>query len=71
MLDRPHTGHYFVVTSSHGRPPIWSWEIQRRPSALGIKVSDTGFKSESSAKLAGEKALVAFLDGLAKEERNA
>ena len=31
----------------------------------------TDFKTEAAAKLAGERALVAFLDGLAKEERNA
>ena len=32
---------------------------------------DARIAAESAAKLAGEKALVAFLDGLAKEERNA
>jgi hypothetical protein len=39
----------------------------------GLESSSTAldFKTESAAKLAGEKALVAFLDGLAKEERNA
>ena len=38
---------------------------------LGIKLYGTDFKTESAAKLAGEKVLAAFLDGLAKEERNA
>jgi hypothetical protein len=71
MLDRPRADHYSVVTRSHGRPPSWTWEIQRRPKDLGIKVHGTDFKTESAARLAGEKALVAFLDGLAKEERNA
>jgi hypothetical protein len=69
MLDRPRADQYVVVTGFHGRPPSWTWEIQRRPEALGIKVYGTDFKTESAAKLAGEKALVAFLDGLAKEER--
>jgi hypothetical protein len=59
------------VTRSHRRPPSWRWEIQRRPKELGIKLYGTDFKTEAVAKLAGEKALVAFLDGLAKEERNA
>jgi hypothetical protein len=59
------------VTSARGRPPIWTWKIQRRGEPLGIKVSGTDFKTESAAKLAGEKALVAFLAGLAEEERNA
>jgi hypothetical protein len=71
MLDRPRADQYFVVTRSHGRPPLWTWEIQRRPKELGIKVCGADFKAESAAKLAGDKALVAFLDGLAKEERNA
>jgi hypothetical protein len=36
-----------------------------------VKLSGAAFKTESAAKLAGERALVAFLDGLAMEERNA
>ena len=71
MLDRPRADQYFVVTRSHGRSPIWTWEIQRRPKPLGVKLSGTDFKTESAAKLLGEKALVAFLDDLTKEERNA
>jgi prepilin-type processing-associated H-X9-DG protein len=71
MLDRPRADHDFVVTRSHGRPLIWTWEIHRRPEPLEVKLSDTDFKTESAAKLAGEKAPVAFLDGHAKEERNA
>ena len=50
---------------------MWKWEIQGRPRELGIKLYGTDFKMESAAKLAGEKALVTFLDGLAKEERKA
>ena len=71
MLDRPRADQYFVVTRSHGRPAVWTWEIQRRPQPLGVKLSGAAFKTESAAKLAGERALVAFLDGLAMEERNA
>jgi hypothetical protein len=67
MLDRPRADQYSVVTRSHGRPPSWAWEIQRRPEALGIKVYDRGFKTEAAAKLAGEKALRALLDELRKE----
>ena len=67
MLDRPRADQYLVVTRYHGRPPSWTWEIQRRPKQLGIRVYGTDFKTESAAKLAGEKALVAFLHDLAKE----
>ena len=70
MLDRPRADQYFIVTRSNGRPPCWTWEIKRQPEELGVKVCGTDFKTESAAKIAGEKALVAFLDGLAKEERN-
>jgi hypothetical protein len=52
-------------------PPIWTWEIQRRPKPLGVKLSGVDFKTESAAKLAGEKALMEFLDRLADEEGNA
>jgi hypothetical protein len=46
-------------------------DLQRRPTRLGIKVAEDDFKSESDAKFAGEKALIAFLHGLAKEKLNA
>jgi hypothetical protein len=51
MLDRPQADQYLVVTSSHGRPPVWTWEIQRRPKGLGIKVFGTDFKTESTKPL--------------------
>lgn len=65
------SGDYFVVTRSHGRPPTWSWEIQRRPNPLGVKISGEDFKTEFAAKLAGEKALADLLARLAEEEGNA
>jgi hypothetical protein len=59
---------YYVVTKSHGDPPTWMWEIQRRSRPLGIKIYGDGFGSEAVAKVLGEKALRKFLEGLAKEE---
>jgi hypothetical protein len=56
-----------VVTSSRGHPLVWSWEIQRRPKPLGIILSGADFKTESAAKLAGEKALAELLKRLADE----
>ena len=35
---------------------------------LGVRLNGDGFKSESAAKLAGEKALRQLLDGLAQEK---
>jgi hypothetical protein len=53
------------------RPPAWTWEIQRRPKPLGVKLSGADFKTESAANLAGEKALAELLARLADEEKNA
>ena len=65
------SGDYFVVTRPHGRPPTWTWEIQRRPKPLGVKLFGADFKTESAAKLAGEKALGELLASLVDEEKNA
>jgi hypothetical protein len=64
MSARLRPDEYFVVTSSRGRPSIWTWEIQSRPKPLGIKLGGADFNSEPGAKLAGEKALIEFLDRL-------
>jgi hypothetical protein len=59
--------HYFVSVRHLGKPLRWQWEIQRPPKPLGVKLYRTGFKSETAAKLAGEKALRKLLDGIAQE----
>jgi hypothetical protein len=58
---------YFVtvICKRRRRPPNWQWEIQRRSKPLDIKFYKDGFKTESAAKLAGEKALRAFLQEIA------
>jgi hypothetical protein len=61
MSTRLRPDEYFVVTSCRGRPSVWTWEIQSRPKPLGIKLG---------AKLAGETALIEFLDRLGHEEGN-
>jgi len=57
-----------VAVKRRRRLREWSWEIQRRSKPLGVRLDGDGFKSEFAAKLAGEKALRDFLDGLAQEE---
>ena len=59
---------FFVAVKRRRRLREWSWEIQRRPRPLGVRLNGDGFKSEFAAKLAGEKALRDLLDGLAQEE---
>jgi hypothetical protein len=51
-------------------PSVWTWEIQSRPKPLGIKLAGADFNSEPNAKLAGETALIEFLDRLGHEEGN-
>jgi hypothetical protein len=70
MPARLRPDEYFVVTTSRGRPPVWTWEIQSRPKPIGVKLSGADFNSAPGAKLAGERALSEFLDRLDSEERN-
>jgi hypothetical protein len=59
-----------LIRRRSGRPPLWTWEIQRRPKPLAVRLYEDGFKSPFAAKLAGEKALRKFLEQLAKEQRH-
>jgi hypothetical protein len=61
---------YFVVTISRGRPPVWTWQLQRRSKPLRTIISGADFQTEAAAKLAGEKALIELLHRLAEEDRN-
>jgi hypothetical protein len=68
QLTRILSEDFFVVVRRRRRLREWSWEIQRRSKPLGVRLNGDGFKSESAAKLAGEKALRQLLDGLAEEK---
>jgi hypothetical protein len=59
---------YFVVVSrcGDGVNPF-CWEIRRRRTAMGVKVSGSGYRSYRAAHDAGRKALNGFLDDLARE----
>jgi hypothetical protein len=50
-------------------PDRWSWEICRKSSPLGIKMTGDGFQSEMAAEFAGKRALADFLSDLSKEEK--
>ena len=71
MLDRPQSAQYLVVTSSRGRPPVWMWEIQRRPKGLGVKVFGTDFNPKRQQSSLVKKHFARFLDDLAEEQRRA
>jgi hypothetical protein len=61
---------YYVITSRRGEyPDRWSWEIRRKSTPLGIKMTGDGFQSEMAAQFAGNRALADFLSDLSKEEK--
>jgi hypothetical protein len=59
---------YFVVVSRRGDgADPFCWEIKRRRKAMGVKVSDCGYRSYRAAHDAGSAALDKLLDGLCRE----
>ena len=61
---------YYVATSRRGQQPErWSWEILRKSTPLGIKMTGEGYQSDAAAQIAGKQALAEFLTDLSKEEK--
>ena len=61
---------YYVVTSRRGlQPPRWSWEMHRKSTPLGIKMTGDGYQSDAAAQFAGKQAMEEFLADLSKEEK--
>ena len=69
-IDRAKlAGDYLLVITSRDRlKGPWGWKIQRKSKPLGIKYYNNDFKTESAARIAGEKALKEFLDHLCREK---
>jgi hypothetical protein len=69
MASTANHTDYFVFTSGSGnKPNPWSWEIRRKSKPMGIKLSESGFRSCQAADFAGKRALSDFLIELAREE---
>jgi hypothetical protein len=68
MLGRRLSNDYFVITRRDPRLLIWSWEILRRSTPLGVKLTGHDFESAMAARLAGEKALKDLLHGIARDD---
>jgi hypothetical protein len=49
--------YYLEVAAPKSSIDNWAWEIRRKSKPLGVRIYGGGFKSESAAKLAGEKTL--------------
>jgi hypothetical protein len=61
---------YFVFTSESGSTPnLWSWEIRRKSRPMGIKLSESGFRSSQAADFAGKRALSDFLIDSSEKKR--
>jgi hypothetical protein len=57
---------YFLIVTRKGQRRLWRWQIQRRPPT-GIRLYGDRYKSQSAARLVGEKALRAVLLRMAKQ----
>jgi hypothetical protein len=61
---------YYVVTSRRGQQPErWIWEIHRKSTPLGVKLTGEEYQSDMAARFAGKQALADFLAALLKEEK--
>jgi hypothetical protein len=69
MAPDPLIDYYIFTSRSAGNPDRWSWEIRRKSTPLGIKMTGDGYQSDMAAKFAGRQALTDFLSDLAKEEK--
>jgi hypothetical protein len=70
MMATHTINDYYVITSRReGRPERWGWEIIRKSTPLGIKMTGDGYQSDTAARLAGKQALADFLSDLLKEEK--
>jgi hypothetical protein len=69
MADNP-INDYYVGTSRRGQQPERrGWEIRRKSTPLGIKMTGDGYQSDAAAQFAGKQALAEFLADLLKEEK--
>jgi hypothetical protein len=69
-MNTTTTNDYYMVTSRRGElPERRSWEIHRKSTPLGIKMTGDGCQSDAAAQFAGKQALAEFLADLSKEEK--
>jgi hypothetical protein len=66
MPGKRLSNDYVVITRRDPRLPTWSWEIVRRSTPLGVKLTGHDFKSALDARHAGERALRDLLHRIAR-----
>src|SRR5260370_39598430 len=56
-----HLDDYHVITSLLvGHPYRWSWEICRKSTPLGVKMTGDGYQSDTAAQFAGKSSIGCF-----------
>jgi hypothetical protein len=63
-----HRGLYVHVRREGDGPVSFRWNIYRRKTPLGVKLTEGGFTSFHAAHAAGSKALEELVENILKEE---
>jgi len=71
MLRNPkHRGLYVHVRRESDRQDLFRWNICRRKTPLGVRLTEGGFTSFHAAHAAGSKALQELVESILEEEKN-
>jgi hypothetical protein len=71
MLRNPkHRGLYVLVRRESDGQDLFRWNIYRRKTPLGVKLTEGGFTSFHAAYAAGSKALEELVQSIIEEEKN-
>jgi hypothetical protein len=66
-----HRGLYVHVRREGDEPSSFRWNIYRRKTPLGVKLTEGGFTSFHAAHAAGSKVLEELVENILKEEESA
>ena len=66
-----HRGLYVHVRRDGDGPVSFRWNIYRRKTPLGVKLTEGGFTSFHAAHAAGSKVLEELVKNILKEEESA
>ena len=71
MLRNPkHRGLYVVVRREGDGQDLFRWNIYRRKTPLGVRLTEGSFTSFHAAHAAGSKALEELVQSILEEEKN-
>jgi hypothetical protein len=69
MRGPPGKDEYHVVVAMRFHSPSrWEWEIYRNGQPLPVRLREGDFRSERTARAAGNVALREFVEALAREQ---